>query len=211
MPRRAPPTAAPLPDFSPGGGPAESRVIDPSWDRERLTALFSEANFAGSCTMDILTALFGSKNDVTLLQECARAVLVFVYGIVLMRLSGRRTFGKWSALDIVVSVIVGSTLSRVLTASVPLWPTLAAMAVLIALHWLAAKAAAKSDWWSRFLEGPPIVLATDGKVDEEARLSYSISRADLLEALHQKGLTGIEQTSSITIEPNGKLTIVSAK
>jgi hypothetical protein len=64
--------------------------------------------------MEILTALFGSKNDVTFLQECARAVFVFIYGIVLMR-----TFGKWSTLDIVVSVIVGSTLSRVLTASVP--------------------------------------------------------------------------------------------
>jgi uncharacterized membrane protein YcaP (DUF421 family) len=161
--------------------------------------------------MDILTTLFGSKNDVTLLQECARAVLVFAYGILLMRLSGRRTFGKWSALDIVVSVIVGSTLSRVLTASVPLWPTLAAMALLIALHWAAAKASAKSEWWSRLLEGQPVMLSTDGKIDERARLSYSISRIDLLEALHQKGLTSIEQTSFITIEPNGKLAVVPAK
>ncbi len=161
--------------------------------------------------MDILTTLFGSKSDVTLLQECARAVLVFVYGLGLMRLSGRRTFGKWSALDIVVSVIVGSSLSRVLTANAPLWSTLAAMAVLIALHWAAAKAAASSEWWSRLLEGRPVVLARDGEVQEQARLRYSISQVDLLEALHEKGLTAIEQAAFITLEPNGKLTVAPAK
>ncbi len=58
--------------------------------------------------------------QVTVAQECARAVLVLAYGLTLVRLSGRGAFGKWSALDIIVSIMVGSTLSRALTGSAPL-------------------------------------------------------------------------------------------
>lgn len=50
-------------------------------------------------------------------QDCARAVLVFICGLVLVRIAGRRVFGQWSALEIVVSIIIGSNLSRALTGS----------------------------------------------------------------------------------------------
>ena len=40
----------------------------------------------------MLDAIFGGMKDLTLAQECARAVLVFFYGLVMLRLSGRRTF-----------------------------------------------------------------------------------------------------------------------
>ena len=36
-----------------------------------------------------LDTLFGTGRDLTLWQECARAVLIFAYGLLLMRLSGR--------------------------------------------------------------------------------------------------------------------------
>lgn len=65
--------------------------------------------------MDVVNAVVGTQNHVSPGQECARAVLIFAYGLFLMRHSGRRTFGKWSALDVIVSVIVGSTFSRALT------------------------------------------------------------------------------------------------
>lgn len=61
------------------------------------------------------TLLFGSLGHVSWLQECARAAVIFAYGLVLVRVAGRRVFGKWAALDIIVSVIVGSNLSRALT------------------------------------------------------------------------------------------------
>jgi hypothetical protein len=55
--------------------------------------------------MDVLTSLFGVEHDVSFFQECARAVLIFFYGLILLRMSGRRTFGRWSALDIIVSLL----------------------------------------------------------------------------------------------------------
>jgi hypothetical protein len=43
--------------------------------------------------VDVLISLFGVENHVPLLRECAPAVLIFVYGLMLLRLSGRRTLG----------------------------------------------------------------------------------------------------------------------
>ncbi len=70
-------------------------------------------------------AIFGRDDAVDTAQLVARACLIFVYGLVLVRLAGRRVFGRWSALDIIVSIVVGSNLSRALTGNAPLlgtWP-----------------------------------------------------------------------------------------
>ncbi len=67
-----------------------------------------------------MEAILGSGHAVGPWQECARAILIFLYGLVLLRLSGRRTFAQWSALDVVLSIIIGSSLSRALTGSAPL-------------------------------------------------------------------------------------------
>src|SRR4051794_9298062 len=96
-----------------------------------------------------LIDIFGATSHITWLQECARGVLIFFYGLALVRLAGRRVFGKWAALDIVVSIIVGSNLSRALTGNAELWGTLAATTLLILLHWILAHAAARSARLSR--------------------------------------------------------------
>src|SRR3954469_13579004 len=106
--------------------------------------------------------LFGVTGQVAWAQECARAVLIFGYGLALVRVAGRRVFGKWAALDIIVSIVVGSNLSRALTGNAALLGTLAATTLLMALHWLLAHAAARSSRLSSLLEGPAIELARDG-------------------------------------------------
>lgn len=52
--------------------------------------------------MMLLDATFGTAGDVSVLQECARAVLVFADGLLALRIAGRRIFAQWNALDIVL-------------------------------------------------------------------------------------------------------------
>lgn len=69
-----------------------------------------------------LLDIFGQTKQVEWWQELPRAVVIFVYGLLLLRISGRRTFARWSALDIILSVITGSCLGRALTGGAPLEP-----------------------------------------------------------------------------------------
>ena len=157
-------------------------------------------------TMD---AVFGpDDNTILLWQECLRAVLIFGFGLFLIRITGRRTFAQWSPLDFVVSVIVGSSLARALTGGVPLWGTLAAVAVLGLLHWTIAWLAAHNDWLSHWVEGSAVVLVDNGVLNERNRLRHNISHADLAEALRREGLSDLGAAKRVTLEPNGFITVL---
>lgn len=165
--------------------------------------------------MDLLTDygvwLFGVMSHLSLRQECARAVLIFFYGLLLLRLTGRRTFGHWSALDVVMSIIVGSALARALTGSAPLPGTMAAAAVLALLHWLLARGVARSRRLAHWIEGEPVVLMDHGRIDPAACLRHMISESDLAEALRQQGIADVghaENVKLMTLEPSGRISVI---
>jgi uncharacterized membrane protein YcaP (DUF421 family) len=158
-----------------------------------------------------LDAIFGATGHVTWLQECARAVLIGVYGLVLLRLAGRRLFARWSALDFVVAMVVGSSLSRALTGNADLFGTLAATALLIALHWATARAASRFRAVSRLVEGDPVPVGTGGELDHGALQRHGVSRADLEEALRAAGVESAHETRVIVLEPSGKLSVLKPR
>jgi uncharacterized membrane protein YcaP (DUF421 family) len=158
--------------------------------------------------------IFGTLHHVDLSQECARAALVFAYGFLILRLSGRRTFGKWSALDFIVSIIIGSSLARVITGEAPIDGTFAAIALMIALHLALSWAVAHSETMSRLIEGTTVVLAEGGMLDERARKIHLVSTADLGEAMRSECLGGLEdlvKTKRLHLEPSGKISVVKSE
>lgn len=158
--------------------------------------------------MDLINAIFGQMKDLTAGQECARAALIFVYGFIAVRLIGRRVFGKWAALDIIVSIMVGSDLSRALTGGAPLWGTLGATSLLFALHWAFAQAAARWPALSHLIEGRAAVLAVKGKPDVPVLPRWSISDADVKEALRSQGVEDLAGADRLMLEPSGKISVL---
>ena len=91
-------------------------------------------------------------------------------------------FGKCAALDFIVSIIVGSSVSRAIIGSAALGGTPASTTLIMLLHWVLAHAAGRSDRLLKIVEGAPLPLVRD-KVNPSASLRGSISRRDLEEAL----------------------------
>jgi uncharacterized membrane protein YcaP (DUF421 family) len=146
--------------------------------------------------------------DIAWWQMSIRAALILAYGILLVRLSGKRTFGKLSAFDIVLSIIVGSNLSRALTGNAPFWPTLAATAVLAVLHWALGRLSVHHHWLGAIIKGSPRQIIRDGKLDETAMRKGELSRRDLEEALRLHGLEGTEGIRSAYLERNGGISVI---
>ena len=157
-----------------------------------------------------LIDVFGETRHVEWWQELPRAVVVFVFGLILLRLSGRRTFARWSALDLIVSIIMGSCLGRALTGSAPLGGTLLAMALFACLHWLLARAAARSVSFARLLEGSPAILGRSGQLFGLQMRRHNISDTDMQEALRKEGVESAAKARQITLEPSGTITILTA-
>lgn len=161
--------------------------------------------------MDVFIEIFGEQNHLSIAQECARAVAVFFYAFLMLRLSGRRTFAHWSALDIVVSFIIGSALGRAMTGSAPFPGTLAAVAAIVLLHVLIGHLLAQSRLLARWAEGESITLADHGQVHDQTRKRHMITLPDLQQAMREEGLDwpkGLANVKRMMLEPNGKISII---
>lgn len=157
-----------------------------------------------------LLDVFGVTNHIEWWQELPRAFVVFTFGLILLRLSGRRTFARWSALDIIISVIMGSSLGRALTGSAPLGGTMLAMMLLAFLHWILARMAARSEGFAHFVEGGAVILGQAGGVSVHQLRQHNISATDLQEALRKEQITDVARTRQVTLEPSGNITVLPA-
>ena len=156
-----------------------------------------------------LLDVFGPTNHIEWWQELPRAFVVFVFGLILLRISGRRTFARWSALDIIVSIIMGSSLSRALTGSAPLGGTLLAMILIAVLHWVLARVASRSRRFAHLVEGQAAILGRSGALFPREMQRYNISETDMNEALRKEGLLYAARTRQVTLEPSGTITVLT--
>jgi uncharacterized membrane protein YcaP (DUF421 family) len=146
--------------------------------------------------------------EITWWQMSARAVVIFAYGLFLVRLAGRRVFGQWAPLDIVVSLIIGSNLSRALTGTVPLVQTLIASTVLVLLHALISAIAVRWPPFAVLVKGRSVRLVSDGQVDHSALRRNGLGPRDLEEALRTGGVAGPEDVQGAWLERNGAVSVV---
>ena len=168
-----------------------------------------------TCTIDLfdhitfLPAVFGDKSQtMTWWQMSARAVVVFLYGTALIRFAGTRVFGKGAAFDIILSVIIGSNLSRALTGNAALWETLITTTVLIVLHWVVAEIAFRSKAFATLVKGKPQVLIRDGRIDERVRSREDIGQRDIEAALRSSGLERVEDVKKAVLERDGSISVI---
>jgi uncharacterized membrane protein YcaP (DUF421 family) len=159
--------------------------------------------------VDSFYALIGPENgDAAWWQLCIRAVILFLMGIVYLRVAGRRTFSKATPLDIVVALIVGSNLSRAMTGKAPFLPALAATFVLVLLHRLVAYATLRWNWLANVMKVGPTVLVRDGQVDEAALRRHGLSREDLLEGLRMEQAEQPGDVRLATLEGSGRISVI---
>ena len=146
--------------------------------------------------------------DIAWWQMSARAVLIFFFGLVLVRVAGKRVFGKWTALDIVVSIIIGSNLSRALTGAAPFVETVMATTVLVVLHSALIMAGVRWPALGHLMKGRGVRLIEDGRPDHQAMRKHGIGEHDLEEALHGAGLDDPAGVRAAYLERNGDISVL---
>lgn len=143
------------------------------------------------------------------LEMCLRAVGIYLAGWALLRIGGNRFLGRETAFDIVLGFVLGSTLSRAINGSAPLLLTLAASAVLIALHHLLAWVTWRSHGLGVFFKGKAQTLIRDGRIVHEVARKHRISKGDLEEALRLNGsLDDPDQVKEARFERNGDISVI---
>lgn len=159
--------------------------------------------------MSIVIALFGEGKDLDTLQMSARAVVAFLCTLVLIRISGRRSFGQRSSFDYVVAILLGATLSRFIVGASPAVPTIAASLTLVFLHRVLGWLCVQSRFVDRLLGGTARRVYQDGKFDDVQMSAALITREDVYETTRDKlHATTLDEVESALLERNGQISII---
>jgi len=144
-------------------------------------------------------------------QMALRAAIVYLVTVAIVRMGKKRFMGKATAFDVILGIMLGSVVSRAITGNAPFLPTLAAAAVLLAMHWLMSGIALRAHWFGATVKGHAYPLVKDGTVDWKTMRHAHLTRHDLEEDLRRKGLTDLSQVAEAWLERNGDISIVKAK
>ncbi|MDB5827201.1 MAG: hypothetical protein JWQ73_1421 [Variovorax sp.] len=161
---------------------------------------------------EISELVFGTGPDLEVWQMAARAAAIFCVALILIRASGRRSFGQQSPFDACITVLIGAVLSRAVAGASPFWPTVAAGATLVAIHRALALASLRWVAVENLVTGAEIELVKDGRVNAKAMSHALVTRRNLDEAIRQKlGDANIDAVALAIMERDGKITVIQKR
>jgi len=162
--------------------------------------------------MDILGTFWGEGEKITVLQMSVRAFVMFFIALTLVRIGGMRIFGKRSAFDTIVIIMLGAVLARGVVGASPYWDTVAASSVMIAVHRLLSWLSGKSSRMNNLLKGKEMVLYESGNIIWENMRAAALSEEDLMQSLRletkQESLAVIEKAY---METNGRISFITRR
>ncbi len=119
----------------------------------------------------------------TFTQISIRGIIVFVFTLIMVRMSARRSLARRTVFDSIFLVILASVLARAINGSSDLLPTIGGGFVMVAFHRLLAWTAFYSHWFGNLIKGPEQLLIRDGELMHSPLRINAITEHDLEEDL----------------------------
>lgn len=159
--------------------------------------------------MDLLQIIFGDGDSLNAWQMSARALVTFLYTLILVRISGRRSFGMRAPLDNIVLILLGAILGRAVVGASPYIPTLIAGLVITILHRVFALLSLKLPLFERFAKGDKILLYKNGRFIPAHLKRSLISEEDLMQEVRiHAQVDSLDQVKAVYMEKNGEISTV---
>ncbi|SNR57573.1 Protein of unknown function [Maribacter sedimenticola] len=145
----------------------------------------------------------------TVLQMCIAAICIYLYIMLITRVTGKRTFAKMTSFDFAVTIAMGSILADAVNKPVSsLMPAIVSLALLAGLQALFAKILSSSDKAQKIITNTPILLMKDGKIFKENLNKALVSQADLMGKLREANVLQLSQVKAVVFETTGDISVL---
>jgi uncharacterized membrane protein YcaP (DUF421 family) len=158
---------------------------------------------------DVILVLMWFNSTDSLLHVLVAGIAVYVFLVIFLRVSGKRTLSQLNAFDFVVTVAFGSTLaSTILDTDISIVDGTAALFLLIALQFAVARLTVVSSWFQRVVKSRPRLLYHESRFLEQAMKQERINRDEILQAARSQGIASMDQVEAVVLETNGNMSIL---
>jgi uncharacterized membrane protein YcaP (DUF421 family) len=144
-------------------------------------------------------------------EAVLRAVVVYVFLLVLVRLSGRRSLAQMTPFDLVLLLIVAEATGQGLMGDdVSVTNTFLVVITLIGIDLLLTFLTNRSEVLDRWVNDRPLVIIENGQVIGDRLKKSRVNMDDVMEQARQsQGLQRLDQIKYAVLERSGSISIIA--
>jgi uncharacterized membrane protein YcaP (DUF421 family) len=147
-----------------------------------------------------------------ILEKILRAVIVYVFLIVGLRLAGKRELAQLNPFDLVVLLTLSNTVQNAIIGDDnSITGGLLGAAALLLLNYLVVRFLFSHDRIERLVEGDADVLIEHGRLRADRLKKELLTKHELEVAAHRQGFSDLEEIDSAAIEPGGGIVFEGKK
>ena len=141
-------------------------------------------------------------------EKVVRAVLIYLFLIVALRVVGKRELGQTNTLDLVVLLLVANAVQNgIIGDDISVTGAVIGALTLFAINELFNRAAYSSSFVSGLLEGDPSTLIQKGKPLPRELRRQGISLPELRSIARRQGFDDLGEVETAILETNGVVTM----
>jgi len=144
------------------------------------------------------------------MESVIRAAVVYLFLLLLLRLTGKRTLAQITTFDFVLLLIISEATQQALIGEDnSMINSALVVTTLIALNILMSWLKERSKAIDRLLDDIPLLVVADGKPLTDRMEKSRIDEDDILDAAREtQGIERMEQIRHAILERNGKISII---
>jgi len=147
--------------------------------------------------------------EVSIPQLLFRAIAVYLFLVVGLRLAGRREMAQLTTFDLILLLILSNAVQNSINAGDnSLGAGLISALMLLVLNWVVGWAAYRWPAFERLIQGRPMVMITDGKIHFRNLRRERITLEELRSALRKQGIEAVSECRHALLESDGTLTAI---
>ncbi len=136
--------------------------------------------------------------------------IVYVFLIVLLRLSGKRQVGQLAPFDLVLLLVLSNAVQNSMNGGDnSLLGGLVSATTLVGLNYLVGVLTYRRKRLEHFIEGRPQVLIHNGKLYEDVMAGAQLTHHELNSALRQAGCDCVADVHCAILENNGSISVTT--
>jgi uncharacterized membrane protein YcaP (DUF421 family) len=145
-----------------------------------------------------------------ILRVLVTGTLAYAGLLIVLRVTGKRTLSKMNAFDLIVTVALGSALATtMLSRTTPLLEGLTGLTLLVLLQFAVTWASIRSDALQGLVKAQPAILLHRGEWQTRTMRRERVTREEILAALRQTGVAFIDSDTTVLIETDGSLSVMT--
>ena len=137
-----------------------------------------------------------------------RAVIIYIFITVAMRVMGKRQIGELNPQELVITILISAVATVPLENNgMPLANSLIPIAIFISFEIINSTLSMKSIKFRALIKGKPRFIIKDGEIQQGELTKLRFTIDDLTDAVRQAGVFDISQVANAIVETNGVVSV----